>query len=262
MSTAERDGRGAGDDDAGAERDDARDDEDDDTAPTARLPLGVAARAQLAAAMAHEVRNPLNSLAIHGDLLQTRIERLSASLPPDERAALTKSVATMAAEIERVDRILEGYLEMVGPDEPERVATPPLSLVEAAVARAREPATSAGVRVDVRVSGGDGAAAAWPIDREAMIDAVATLVADAVSETPRGGRVEIEVTPPRDGYAELRLRAGAVRPAEALGKAFSLTGTGGAALIVARQIAKAHGGSLSIQRVDDGTLYTLRLAVD
>jgi len=248
-----------------------RDDEDDggedegegegDAGP--RVPLNVDARAQLAAAMAHEVRNPLNSLAIHGDLLSTRLERLGAALPADERAAIERSIATMAGEIDRIDRILEGYLEMVGPEEPERTATAPAQLVEEAVARAREAAAAAEVRVEVRVApGADGGAAPWAIDRAAMVDALGTLIGDAVAGSARGGRVEVELVAPRDGYAELRVRGGAGRAAEALARIFSFTGAGGAQLIVARQVAKAHGGSPSIQRVADSTLYTLRLAID
>src|SRR6185503_464823 len=63
----------------------------------------------LAAAMAHEVRNPLNSMAIHVELLEGRMRKEGAG------AEILKSLTVLAAEIDRVDKILEQYLGYAGP---------------------------------------------------------------------------------------------------------------------------------------------------
>src|SRR5947209_6502584 len=88
----------------------------------------------LAAAMAHEVRNPLNSMAIHVELLEGRLKKEGAG------AELLKSLAVMSQEIDRVDKILEQYLSYAGPSEAARPPTPATSSISAPSAR---PAPSA-----------------------------------------------------------------------------------------------------------------------
>ena len=68
----------------------------------------------LAAAMAHEVRNPLNSMAIHVELLEGRMRKEGAG------AEVLKSLTVLASEIDRVDKILEQYLGYAGPTEAAR----------------------------------------------------------------------------------------------------------------------------------------------
>jgi len=63
----------------------------------------------LAAAMAHEVRNPLNSMAIHVELLEGRLKREGA------KPEIMKSLSVLSDEIDRVDKILEQYLTYAGP---------------------------------------------------------------------------------------------------------------------------------------------------
>src|ERR1700756_2804698 len=72
----------------------------------------------LAAAMAHEVRNPLNSMAIHVELLEGRMRKEGAG------AEILKSLTVLASEIDRVDRILEQYLGYAGPTEAARAPVP------------------------------------------------------------------------------------------------------------------------------------------
>src|SRR5262245_32083095 len=70
----------------------------------------------LAAAMAHEVRNPLNSIALHAELLEGKLRRLEQA----ERDAALRSLAALQGEVQRVDEILAHYLRYVGPTEGER----------------------------------------------------------------------------------------------------------------------------------------------
>ena len=66
----------------------------------------------LAAAMAHEVRNPLNSMAIHVELLEGRVKKEGTAA-----AEMLKSLDVLSSEIDRIDGILEQYLGYAGPNE-------------------------------------------------------------------------------------------------------------------------------------------------
>jgi two-component system NtrC family sensor kinase len=79
----------------------------------------LAALGQLAARMAHEVRNPLSSIGLNAEMLGDEL-RSGASANPDETAELLDAIG---AEIERLRDITERYLERARPvrDAAERV---------------------------------------------------------------------------------------------------------------------------------------------
>ncbi len=70
----------------------------------------------LAAGVAHEIGNPLNSLDIHLQLLGRKLRKL----PPGDRGPLEDNLATARAEIQRLDTILKQFLHAVRPTRPQR----------------------------------------------------------------------------------------------------------------------------------------------
>lgn len=70
----------------------------------------------LAAGVAHEIGNPLNSLDIHLQLLGRKFRKL----PPGDRKPLEDHLATARGEIQRLDTILKQFLHAVRPTAPRR----------------------------------------------------------------------------------------------------------------------------------------------
>jgi PAS domain S-box-containing protein len=70
----------------------------------------------LAAGVAHEIGNPLNSLDIHLQLLGRKLRKL----PPGERGPLEENLNTAREEIQRLDAILKQFLQAVRPTTPLR----------------------------------------------------------------------------------------------------------------------------------------------
>ena len=70
----------------------------------------------LAAGVAHEIGNPLNSLDIHLQLLGRKLRKL----PPGDRKPLEDHLSTARGEIHRLDAILKQFLHAVRPTTPRR----------------------------------------------------------------------------------------------------------------------------------------------
>ncbi|MDX1680540.1 MAG: ATP-binding protein [Akkermansiaceae bacterium] len=70
----------------------------------------------LAAGVAHEIGNPLNSLDIHLQLMERKLRKLDAG----ERKPLEENLKTARSEIGRLDSILKQFLNAVRPTTPQR----------------------------------------------------------------------------------------------------------------------------------------------
>ena len=69
----------------------------------------LAAFGQLTSGLAHEVKNPLNSMTIHLQLLKEQL-----GVAPEE---VTHSLEVIASEIRRLDRVVQGFLKFMRPEE-------------------------------------------------------------------------------------------------------------------------------------------------
>ncbi|HEX4460297.1 MAG TPA: HAMP domain-containing sensor histidine kinase [Polyangia bacterium] len=210
----------------------------------------------LAAAMAHEVRNPLNSMAIHVELLESRLRKEGAA--PEA----LKSLGVLADEIERVDKILEQYLAFAGPTEAARVTLPARQLLDGVVARLADAAKARGVTL--ALEGGEGA---WAVDAEALSEALVAVGENAIAASPAGSQVIICARTDEDrDQAEVTI-ADAAAPIEAaeVAKVFHMGSErsgGELGLTVAKQIVKGHGGSITVKSREGGNLFTIRLPLD
>ncbi|MGZ3426379.1 MAG: ATP-binding protein, partial [Polyangia bacterium] len=213
----------------------------------------------LAAAMAHEVRNPLNSMAIHVELLEGRLRK--DGIAPE----VLKSLTVLAAEIERVDKILEQYLGYAGPTEAARSPVAARALLGAVLERVRGEAQKRGVTV--QLSDGAGGDEKWAVDGDALTEALVAVAENAVAASARGQVVSIAARTDEDTeQAEVTITdAAAPIGAGEVGKVFhmgSARSGGGVGLTVAKQIVKGHGGSITVRPQPAGNLFTIRLPLE
>lgn len=75
----------------------------------------------LAASVAHEIGNPLNSMKIHLELIRRKLAKLD--VPAENTKSLKNSVGICLEEISRLDDILKNFLGAIRPQKPDLVKT-------------------------------------------------------------------------------------------------------------------------------------------
>jgi two-component system sensor histidine kinase HydH len=209
---------------------------------------------QLAAGMAHELRNPLTAIKM---LVQTNREEAEArGLPAEDLNVIEK-------EILRMEGRLNVFIDFARPPKPERRRVDLKGVVDQTLAlvggRARKQRVSLvfdppGAPIEVKADG------------EQVLQLLVNLALNALDVMPRGGTLEIELRPASDHHAELEVRdTGPGIPRRHLSRLyepfFTSKETGlGLGLSVSQRIARDHGGSLrATNRPQGGACFVLRL---
>lgn len=209
---------------------------------------------QVAAGVAHELRNPLTSIK---GLIQVNLRELEA------RGLPAADLAVMEHEIRRMEKTLQTFLDFARPPRPDRRQQDIASIVEPVLALIGGRARKQGV--SIRFIKSDAPVEA-EVDSDQIEQLLLNLVLNALDAMPRGGSIEVELRPPRDGFLEIYIRdTGAGIAPHVVAKLFetfvSSKETGvGLGLSLSRRIAEDHGGTLNGYNLPvEGACFLLRL---
>ena len=217
----------------------------------------LAALGELAAVMAHEVRNPLG--VIFNSL--TTLKRL---LRPTGDAEMLLNM--VGEEADRLNRIVSDLLDFVRPYE---LVKKPMA-VEPIIASAVDAAAQSTLHSSVRVlTEFPRELPAFPLDAHLLKQALVNLIVNAAQAMPRGGTVTVRATvEPVGGVPWLCVRVQdegvglSQRASEKMFQPFfttKATGTG-LGLAVVKRIVDAHLGEVTARPNDtgEGTTFTVR----
>ena len=212
-----------------------------------------------ASGLAHEVRNPLNSIGLQLSLLERRIGRVEAGLGKE----MTDLVEIIHEEVQRLDNLVGDFLLFSRTD---RLQYRPADLAGIAdeVVRLLEPEASE-LGVTVRHAAIGEAVPLLQMDAEKMKQVVINLVRNALEAMPEGGEVSIE-TGVVNGQARLVVRDTGPGLPEGVDvfQLFVTTkpkGTG-LGLSIVQQIVLQHGGEIVVHSdAGKGAAFTVCLPV-
>jgi len=203
---------------------------------------------RLMAGVAHEVKNPLNSMTIHLELLKQKLQ--PAGPEPAAAPDPTRHVVTIGDGIKRLDQVMSGLMKFLRPEEL-HLRPVPIAEVMAEVARTVEPeARRAAVAVKVDCPAGLPDLNADPV---MLQQALANLALNACQAMPHGGSLDLRARAAARHRVEVTVADTGVGIApDHLARIFDLYFTtkpqgSGIGLSLVYRIVQLHDGEIAVE---------------
>jgi signal transduction histidine kinase len=212
----------------------------------------------LAAGVAHEIGNPLNSLHIHLQLMERKVRKLDGKVKEE----LQEAIAISRAEITRLDSIVTQFLQAIRPSKPVLHPENVNAIVDEALRffgpeiEDRDIVVEAELRPDLPLI---------ELDRDQIKQAFYNVIKNSFEAMKRRGilriRTDLDATHVNIGFTD----TGGGMSAESLSRVFepyftTKSSGSGLGLLIVRRIVREHGGEMAIESNEGkGLTLTIRL---
>src|SRR5579862_1557634 len=214
----------------------------------------LSASGRVTGGVAHEVKNPINAIVLHLQLLQNKL----AHQEPDTR----RHVDIIDNEIRRLDRVVQTLVDFTRPRDLHIEEVDLRQLLEDVAQLAGPDAEQHGVNIESHLPDLN---LPVKVDVDLMKQAILNVVINGVQAMPQGGQLTISARRENNAIvAEVRDQGGGI-PKEMREKIFELYFTtkkdgSGIGLAQTYQILQWHYGSVDFESVEGtGTTFRLRL---
>jgi signal transduction histidine kinase len=227
-----------------------------------------AALGRLLAGVAHEVKNPLNAMTIHLELLKQKLASLKEPIVvpagggnPGKTLDLSKHVNIISSEIKRLDEVVAGFLKFARPEELKLQPTRLNNVVYDVIMTISPEAHRRGVVIRDECLP---AAPAINADQGMLMQAVLNLAINALQAMPDGGTLRLGCRAASRSRVELIVEdSGTGIAPEDLPRIFDLYFTtkekgSGIGLSMVFRIVQLHDGEVEVQSTPGrGTRFSL-----
>ena len=213
----------------------------------------LAAISRLTSGAAHEIKNPLNSIALHLEILKSKLE----SVAPEAES----EIEVIGREITHLDRVVKSFLDFTRPVDLEMQRVD-LAVLAREVASLVQP-DAASQNVEVLTTGVSGEAPMQG-DRDLLMQALLNVVVNGVEAMRDGGRLHLAVEQAAGAWTLSIQDEGTGIPPELREKIYNLYFTtkgkgSGIGLAMTFRVVQLHGGTIDFtSKQNEGTVFRLR----
>jgi signal transduction histidine kinase len=214
----------------------------------------MAAIGRLTSGVGHEVKNPINAIVVHLELLKTKLG--------DASAPAVRHLEVIDAEIHRLDRVVQMLVDFTRPVELQLREQDLRSVVGDVLALSAAELSTHNITL---VSHMPLTPLVANFDSDLLKQAAINVIQNGAQAMPEGGKLEVILEEDRK-FAVLRVAdEGPGIPAEIRSKIFDLyfttkSGGSGIGLAMTYRILQLHHGSIEVQsKPDRGTEFLLRI---
>jgi len=214
----------------------------------------MAAIGRLTSGVGHEVKNPINAIVVHLELLRNKLG--------DASAPAVRHLDIIDAEIHRLDRVVQMLVDFSRPVELQLVEQDLRPVIGDVLTLAAAELSTHNVTLVSRLASKPLVA---KIDADLLKQAVLNVIQNGAQAMPDGGRLEVALDEDHKSAVLRVTDEGAGIPEEILEKIFDLyfttkTGGSGIGLAMTYRILQLHHGSIEVQsKLDRGTEFRLRI---
>ena len=213
----------------------------------------LSASGRLTRGVAHEVKNPINAIVLHLQLLQNKL----AHQEPDTR----RHMDIIDSEIRRLDRVVQTLVDFTRPRDLHLEEVDFRRMLEDVATLASPDAEQHGVRIDLHMPGHQ---LPVRVDTDLMKQAILNVVLNGVQAMPQGGILTISARRENGAiYADVQDQGPGI-PKEMHDKVFELYFTtkkdgSGIGLAQTYQILQWHYGTVDFESEATGTVFRFQL---
>ncbi len=212
----------------------------------------------LAAGVAHEIGNPLNSLDIHLQLMQRRVKKMAVK----SRGDFEESINVARQEVSRLDHIITQFLRAIRPQPLSMGLNSLNAIIEESVAFLDLEIHDRDILVEVEL---DKHMPPLEVDRDQIKQVVYNVIRNAFQAMKSGGILRIRTgADETHEFMSFSDTGGGIDP-ENISRVFepyftTKSGGSGLGLLIVRRIVRAHGGEVIIESTQGkGLTLTIRL---
>ena len=207
----------------------------------------LAAISRLTSGVAHEIKNPLNAMALHLEVLKNKLD------------AAEPEIEVIAREIQRLDNVVKTFLSFNKPIELQSSPVDLSELVREVITLVAVDANEKGIQVSTNFDG-----TAWVNgDRDLLKQAILNVVINALEAMHAGGRLTVKTERAAAEFHVVIADSGGGIPPEVQDKIFNLYFTtkdrgSGIGLAMTFRVVQLHSGTIDFVS-DQGRGTTFRL---